>query len=88
MLFVYILGSESHPTQTYIGLTEDLDERLKRHNSGGSPHTSKHMPWRLETYIAFNNADLAKQFETYLKSASGRAFAKRRLVTPAQAGEW
>jgi predicted GIY-YIG superfamily endonuclease len=43
------------------------------------PHTSKYAPWRLKTYIAFSDALQALQFEKYLKSASGRAFAKKRL---------
>jgi hypothetical protein len=30
------------------------------------------------TYIAFSNEQKAVEFERYLKSASGRAFAKKR----------
>jgi len=43
------------------------------------PHTSKYGPWRIKTYIAFNNEKQAVAFEKYLKSPSGRAFAKKRL---------
>ncbi len=43
------------------------------------PHTSKFRPWRLKTYIAFNDVKQAFAFEKYLKSGSGRAFAKKRL---------
>ena len=32
------------------------------------------------TYIAFNNKYKAYDFEKYLKSGSGRAFAKKRLI--------
>jgi hypothetical protein len=46
---------------------------------GEVPHTSKYGPWRLKTYIAFSNEKQAAAFEKYLKSASGRAFAKKRL---------
>ena len=38
MWTVYILRSLNHPDQRYIGLTNDLDARLAKHNSGGSPH--------------------------------------------------
>jgi predicted GIY-YIG superfamily endonuclease len=42
------------------------------------PHTSKYGPWRIKTYIAFNDEKQAIASERYLKSASGRAFAKKR----------
>jgi hypothetical protein len=43
------------------------------------PNTSKYAPWRLQTYIAFFDEAQALSFENYLKSASGRALAKKRL---------
>jgi putative endonuclease len=43
------------------------------------PHTSKYKPWRLKIYVAFSDEGQAVAFEKYLKSASGRAFAKKRL---------
>jgi predicted GIY-YIG superfamily endonuclease len=63
----------------YIGITDDLRARLAKHNAGEVPHTSKYGPWRLKTYVAFSNKAQAVAFERYLKSASGRAFAKKRL---------
>jgi hypothetical protein len=39
--YVYILQSESDQKRFYTGFTEDLESRLKLHNSGGSYHTSK-----------------------------------------------
>jgi putative endonuclease len=79
MYYVYLLESIPFPREEYIGLTEDLRRRLKAHNSGGSPHTAKFKPWRLVTYIAFSERQRAVDFERYLKSHSGRAFAKKRL---------
>ena len=77
--YVYILQSQQSPEHCYVGLTEDLRARLRRHNAGEVPHTSKHRPWRTKTAIAFTNPNQAVQFERYLKTASGRAFAKKRL---------
>ena len=77
--YVYILRSQSNPPHFYTGLTEDLDSRLSHHNSGGDPHTAKHRPWRIKTAIAFTDREQALAFERYLKSPSGRAFAKKRL---------
>ncbi len=79
MHYVYLLRSEVFPDETYIGLTSDLRKRLKRHNAGGNPHTAKHKPWRLVTYLAFTTREQAAAFEVYLKSGSGRAFAAKRL---------
>jgi putative endonuclease len=77
--YVYILQSETDPTRFYTGCTQDLRKRLGRHNIGEVRHTTKWKPWRIKTYVAFSDRALAKNFESYLKSASGRAFLKKRL---------
>lgn len=79
MHYVYLLHSESDPSQTYIGLTSDQKARLKKHNEGGAIHTAKYRPWALVSYTAFNSRTQAADYEKYLKSGSGRAFAKKRL---------
>ncbi|MEE9139882.1 MAG: GIY-YIG nuclease family protein [Alphaproteobacteria bacterium] len=79
MYYVYILASEPSPGRFYVGLTADLDQRLKEHNSGKSSHTAKYEPWKLAIYIAFADRRKAFRFERYLKSGSGRAFAKRQF---------
>jgi len=76
--YVYILESLDS-LHFYVGITDDLRTRLAKHNAGEVPHTSKYGPWRLKTYVAFSNEKQATAFERYLKSASGRAFAKKRL---------
>lgn len=79
MKYVYLLQSVDHPKETYVGLTDDLRSRLDTHNAGGSIHTAKFKPWRLITYVAFSDEKKAVAFERYLKTASGRAFANKRL---------
>jgi putative endonuclease len=79
MHYVYLLESESAVGQRYVGATSDLKKRLAEHNAGKSSHTSKFMPWKLVTYVAFSDARKAEVFERYLKSGSGHAFAKKRL---------
>ena len=79
MYYVYLLRSESHAAQTYIGCTENLKQRLATHNAGGSSHTSKYCPWKLVSYHAFKEKPGALAFERYLKSHSGQAFARKRL---------
>ena len=79
MTYVYILRSLNHSEHYYVGVTGDLRVRLKKHNAGEVSHTSKYAPWRMNTYIAFFDEQQAYAFEKYLKSPSGRAFAKKRL---------
>jgi putative endonuclease len=73
MWYVYIIRSISSPEQEYIGATADLKRRLSDHNAGKSTH------WELVWYCAFRDKYKALEFEKYLKSHSGRAFAKKRL---------
>jgi predicted GIY-YIG superfamily endonuclease len=77
--YVYILQSVKAPECFYVGLTGDLNTRLKKHNAGGVAHTSNLKPWRIKTAVAFTDSARAADFEKYLKTASGRAFAKKRL---------
>ncbi len=77
--YVYILESVSSPGHFYTGFTKDLTLRLRDHNADHSPHTTKFGPWRLKTYIGFSDREQALEFERYLKTASGRAFSKKRL---------
>ena len=79
MHYVYLLRSISRPDQTYIGYSGDLKKRLTQHNTGMVPHTSKFMPWALVTYLGFDSKHRAQAFEKYLKSSSGKAFARKRL---------
>ena len=77
--FVYILRSESAPTEPYIGRTSDLQNRLQWHNHGPNGYTRRHRPWKVVVAIEFLDERTASQFERYLKSGSGRAFAKRHF---------
>ena len=77
--YVYILQSDIRAEHFYVGLTDDLHDRLRRHNAGEVPHTSGRRPWHIKTTVAFRDRGRAVDFERYLKTASGRAFAKKRL---------
>ena len=79
MYYVYLLRSIVFPNQTYIGYTINLERHLEKHNSGGSVHTAKYKPWQLIMYLCFKDEITAIEFEKYLKSGSGSAFAKKRL---------
>ena len=80
MHIVYILKSLKDPKRYYIGMTQDLDRRLREHNGDSSGYSKRYTPWNLETYITFKNKSLAEKFEVYLKAGSGQAFLKKRLI--------
>src|SRR4029453_6461509 len=48
-----ILQSESNPEHFYTGRTDDLRDRLIRHNDGKVPHTAKWRPWRIKLISRF-----------------------------------
>ncbi len=77
MHYVYILiCSDNKP---YIGCTQDIEERLDRHNSCHVPATKNRLPIKLFSYFAFENKYIAFDFEKYLKSGSGRAWLKKHI---------
>jgi len=77
--YVYQLVSPRNPDRHYTGLSDDLEERLAKHNRGEVPSTAAHRPWRIEVAVAFRDRTKAAAFERYLKSHSGRAFASRHF---------
>jgi predicted GIY-YIG superfamily endonuclease len=76
---VYLLRSLHNPTRSYVGLAANVADRLVSHNAGESPHTARHRPWQLVVALGFANEVQAAQFEKYLKSGPGRAFAERHF---------
>jgi len=77
--FVYILRSDSDPDRHYVGIASDVEERLDWHNNGPCGHTVRHRPWHVVGWFEFPDETGALRFERYLKSGSGRAFAKRHF---------
>jgi len=82
MYYCYILlSSKSHIF--YFGSATNLKSRLKAHNNGKVRSTASHAPWRLVWFGAFSTEKEARDFELYLKTGSGKAFAYKRLVSVA-----
>jgi predicted GIY-YIG superfamily endonuclease len=79
MYYVYILQSLKDKSY-YTGLTADVEARLKKHNNGSVEYTSTKRPFKIVWYCAFEDKIKALQFEKYLKSGSGFALARKRLV--------
>ena len=79
MKYVYLLRSRSHPAKVYTGLTDNPTRRLEEHNTGKSQFTARHVPWKIEFTIGFEDEQRAAKFERYLKTGSEIAFARKQL---------
>jgi len=79
MRYVSLLQSISYPKKKYVGVTSVLEQRLRDHNAGRSPHTSRFTPWKVVVSIQFEDDNRAAEFEMYLKSGSGHAFARKHF---------
>ncbi len=82
MYYTYILRS-SKSRIFYYGHTDNLKKRFDEHNQGLATATKPYRPWKLVFYAAFETLQQAKDFERYLKTGSGKAFAYKRLVSVA-----
>ena len=72
--YVYILYSESTDTY-YKGQTENLEERVERHNHGYEKSTKRGLPWTLVWSTGKADRSSAVRLEHKLKNLS-----KRKLV--------
>jgi predicted GIY-YIG superfamily endonuclease len=77
MYYVYSLKCKDG---FYVGCTDNIKERLQRHQKGQVPATANRPPISLEFYFAVDGKYKAFEFEKYLKSGSGRAFIKKHLI--------
>jgi len=78
---VYILQSIKFENEYYTGHTsKTLKDRLWEHNQGMSKYTKAFIPWKIKTYMVFDNEKKAIELEHYLKTGSGKAFRNKRLI--------
>ena len=66
MYFVYILKCADN--NLYIGCTENIDERMNRHDTGQVPATKPRLPVELISYMALADKYKAIDFEKYPNS--------------------
>jgi putative endonuclease len=79
MHYVYLLECQDDKSW-YIGQTDDLRERVKRHNDGtGARTTSLRKNWELIYYEAYRVKADALGREKFLKSGSGYKYLKKQL---------
>jgi predicted GIY-YIG superfamily endonuclease len=77
MYYIYSLKCRD---EYYVGCTDNLKDRIERHQKGQVPATADKLPVELEFYFAIDDKHKAFKFEKYLKSGSGRAFINKHLL--------
>ncbi|MBI2485027.1 GIY-YIG nuclease family protein, partial [Candidatus Uhrbacteria bacterium] len=78
MFIVYILKSESSG-RYYIGMTSDLEDRLRRHNRGDTTSTRNRGPWHVVWTEPFVKKTDAWKREQQIKSYKGGEAFKQLL---------
>jgi len=79
MFFVYVLRSTVNG-HFYVGMTENIANRIARHNRGDNKSTKAHRPWELFFFESCSTRDEARKREVYLKSGIGKEYIKRKWV--------
>ena len=79
MYYTYVLKSKKDDN-LYVGWTENLKERFKKHQKGEVFSTKNRRPLQLVYYEACLNKVDAIAREKSLKTGFGRAYLKRRLT--------
>ena len=75
MYVVYVLQSEIYK-RMYVGMTNDLERRIKEHNNGKTKSTRYYKPWKVLFIESFSTRLEAREREKYLKSGIGREYIK------------
>lgn len=77
MFYVYIIRSDIDG-RFYVGLSDNIERRIKEHNSGKTFSTKGYRPWRLFFFEQYPTRIEARNRERYLKSGSGKEFIKEQ----------
>ncbi|MFC4393873.1 MULTISPECIES: GIY-YIG nuclease family protein [Flavobacterium] len=73
MFFVYILYSTTKE-KFYIGQTNDIEDRLRRHNSGQSLSTKNGIPWKIIYTIQLDSRSEAVTLESKIKKRGAKRY--------------
>ena len=83
MFYVYALKSLDH-NFINVGMTENLEERIIRHNKGYNKSTKRFAPFKLIYHEICNSGAEARIREKYLKSSTGKRFLYSLLDAPTE----
>jgi len=75
MYYVYAISSQIK-NYIYVGLTNNIQQRIKRHEKGWEPTTKQYKPFDIVFLTSVDNRQIARQIEIFLKSGIGKEFLK------------
>ena len=78
MIYVYALKSTTR-NYIYVGMTADINDRLRRHNSGYEKTTRSYRPFDLIYLEQFESRKEARVKEKYLKSGVGKEYLRNLI---------
>ena len=78
MYCVYALKSEKD-NRIYVGITNNLEQRIKEHNIGKTKSTKGYKPWKLLHFKEAETRLEARELEKQWKSGSGKEFLKKMI---------
>ncbi len=77
MIDVYVIQSLEFD-QLYVGMTKNLEVRLKEHNAGKSKYTKSYRPWKLIYKEECLGWEDGRKREKYLKSTAGKNWLRKQ----------
>jgi len=78
MFYAYVIKSLKDGS-FYKGHCQNIEERIKQHNSGITKSISSKIPFELAYYEQFESEGDAIKKEKYFKTAAGRRYLKQKL---------
>ena len=75
MIYVYAIVSKKDK-RIYVGMSENVEQRLREHNAGKTKSTKGFIPWELIFTESCIDRKLARVREKYYKSGVGKEFLK------------
>ncbi len=79
MIHIIYISQSEKDGRYYIGSTDNIEERIKRHNKGYSRYTKGKGPFKLVYKETYSTRSGAKKREYYLKSLKSRV-ALEKLI--------
>lgn len=74
--YVYVISSNFR-SYIYVGITNNVQRRLKEHNSGKNTTTKPYAPFDIILTEKYNDRPTARMREKFLKSGCGKEWIKK-----------
>ncbi|MBI5140151.1 MAG: GIY-YIG nuclease family protein [Candidatus Vogelbacteria bacterium] len=87
MFYTYVLKSRIN-NFIYVGSTANIQERVRRHNSGKVRSTKAYKPWELVQIETFVTRSEATKRELFLKTGQQKEALRNKYVDNGQVAKW